>query len=156
MDQTVIAREDRLEGNVTAHRSIHVLGQVQGKLEAPSVVIEEGAKVNADVSADEVVVAGEYTGNLVSRQRLEVRSTGKISGRLEYLKLMLHEGAAVDGELKVIKPAPPVEEPPVRGGQSVRSGSVDVSPRSAGEGTSHSAATETSVRQPVGPGAETV
>ena len=117
-DQTLIAREDRVDGTIRATKTIRVLGTVKGKLEAPSVIIEEGAKVTADVTADDVVVAGEYSGNMVCRQRLEVRPSGRISGRLETLKLMLHEGAQVDGEVHMIKP--PVDDgrrtsPSVRG-----------------------------------------
>lgn len=103
-DLTLIGREDRVEGTVRAHKGIRVLGSVKGKLEAPTVIIEEGATVIATVSADEVVVAGEYDGNMTCRQRLEVRPSGRLSGRVETLKLMLHEGAAVDGEVHMIKP----------------------------------------------------
>jgi cytoskeletal protein CcmA (bactofilin family) len=135
-DVTVIAREDRVEGTVHAHKSIRVLGSAKGRLEAPSVTIEEGAKVAADVAADEVVVAGEYSGNMVCRQRLEVRTSGRLSGRIETLKLMLHEGAAVDGEVHMLKPA--ADEPAIRVTPSVR-----------GYG-------EPAVRQPVSPGAEPI
>ena len=116
-DQTLIAREDRVDGTVRAHMTIRVLGTVKGKLEAPNVIIEEGAKVTADVSADDVVVAGEYSGNMVCRQRLEVKPSGRMSGRLETLKLMLHEGAAVDGEIHMIKP---VDESVTRAAPSLR------------------------------------
>jgi cytoskeletal protein CcmA (bactofilin family) len=103
-DQTLIGREDRVEGTVRAHKAIRVLGTIKGKLEAPSVTVEEGAKVTADITADEVVVAGEYSGNLVCRQRLEVRPTGRITGRVETQKLMMHEGSSVDGEIHMTKP----------------------------------------------------
>lgn len=133
-DQTLIAREDRVDGTVRAHKSIRVLGTVKGKLDAPSIIIEEGAKVTADVTADDVIVAGEYSGNMVCRQRLEVRPTGRLSGRLETLKLMLHEGAAVDGEIHMIKPA-------------VDDGQTRVSPSARGY-------SESTVRLPVGSAAK--
>ena len=80
----------------------------------------------ADVTANEVVIAGEYSGNMTCRQRLEVRPTGRVSGHLETLRLMLHEGAAMDGEIHMLKPssgtsapaapapARPADEPAVR------------------------------------------
>jgi cytoskeletal protein CcmA (bactofilin family) len=132
-DQTIVAREDRVEGTIRATKTIRILGTVKGKLEAPNIIIEEGAQVTADISADDVVVAGEYSGNLVCRQRLEVRPSGRLSGRLETLKLMLHEGAQVDGEMHMIKP--PVDEGIARVSPSVRGYS------------------ESTVRMPVGTGA---
>lgn len=133
-DQTVIAREDRVDGTLRAHRTIRILGTAKGKLEAPSVIIEEGAKVTADVTADDVIVAGEYSGTMICRQRLEVRPSGRISGRVETLKLMLHEGAAVDGEVHMIKPV-------------ADDGTTRVAPSVRGY-------TESTVRMPVGSGAE--
>ena len=132
-DQTLVAREDRVDGTIRATKTIRVLGSVKGKLEAPNVIIEEGAKVTADINADEVVVAGEYSGNMVCRQRLEVRPSGCLSGRIETLKLMLHEGAQMDGEMHMIKPA-------------VDDGSTRTSPSVRGY-------SESRVRMPVGSGA---
>jgi cytoskeletal protein CcmA (bactofilin family) len=81
------------------------------------VIIEQGGNVNAEIIADDVVVAGEYTGNLLCRKRLEVQATGKVSGRLETLKLVLQEGAAMDGEIHMTKPG---ETPGTGGTGSVR------------------------------------
>ena len=134
-DLTLIGREDRVEGTVRAHKAIRVLGSVKGKLEAPTVIIEEGATVIATVSADDVVLAGDYDGNMTCRQRLEVRPSGHLSGRVETLKLMLHEGAAVDGELHMLKP--PVDDgrthvPASARGYSESTVRVPVTPVTAG------------------------
>jgi cytoskeletal protein CcmA (bactofilin family) len=116
-DLTLIAREDRVEGTIRVHKLIRIAGWFKGRLEAPSVMIEQGGSVNAEIIADDVVVAGEYTGNLLCRKRLEVQATGKVSGRLETLKLVLQEGAAMDGEIHMTKPG---EEPGARAAGSVR------------------------------------
>jgi cytoskeletal protein CcmA (bactofilin family) len=138
-DQTVIAREDRIDGTVRGHRAVRVLGQVKGKIEAPTVTIEEGAKVTGDVTAEEVIVAGEYSGKLTSSKRLEVRPSGRLNGRIETLKMLLHEGGIIDGELHMIKAAEE-EAPAARSVASVRA----------------EAAAESNIRQAVGPGAEAV
>jgi cytoskeletal protein CcmA (bactofilin family) len=116
-DLTLIAREDRFEGTIRVHKLIRIAGWFKGRLEAPSVIIEQGGNVNAEIIADDVVVAGEYTGNLLCRKRLEVQATGKVSGRLETLKLVLQEGAAMDGEIHMTKPG---ETPGTGGTGSVR------------------------------------
>lgn len=96
-EQTVVAREDRIDGTVRGHRAVRVLGQVKGKIEAPTVTIEEGAKVTADVRAEEVIVGGEYSGKMVCGKRLEVRPSGRLSGRIETFKMLLHEGGSSTG-----------------------------------------------------------
>jgi cytoskeletal protein CcmA (bactofilin family) len=103
-DVTTIGREDRFEGTLQVRRLVRIAGAFKGTLEAASVIIEAGGHVDAEVVADEVVVAGEYSGNLLCRKRLEVQSSGKVSGRLETLKLVLAEGAAMDGEIHMTRP----------------------------------------------------
>jgi cytoskeletal protein CcmA (bactofilin family) len=117
-DATVIARADRVEGTLRVADVVRVLGSVEGRIEAATLVVEEGARVNADVVADEVVIAGEYHGKLICRQRLEVRASGRVSGLVETFRLMLHEGAAVDGEVKMLK------DPGLVEAEAIRSGSV--------------------------------
>lgn len=104
--ESVLAAEDRFEGKLKSSRGIRILGTVEGNIESESHVhIDENAKVTADVSAEEVVIAGQYSGNLVCRQRLEILPTGRVSGSIETVKLMLHEGGYVDGELHMQKPS---------------------------------------------------
>lgn len=130
-EQTVIAREDRIDGTVRAHRAVRVLGQVKGKIEAPVVTIEEGAKVTADVTADEVVVGGEYSGKMICSQRLEVRPSGRLSGRIDTLKMLLHEGGFIDGELHMTKPPGEEATAPARTAAEGRSGTADSGTRHA-------------------------
>jgi cytoskeletal protein CcmA (bactofilin family) len=106
-----------------------VLGTVEGRIETTSLVVEEGARVNADVVADEVVIAGEYGGNLTCRRRLEIRSTGRVSGHVETYRLMLHEGASLDGDMRMLKEA--TSDGETRPG-GVRSAPTGLTPRGAG------------------------
>ncbi|MFN8623869.1 MAG: polymer-forming cytoskeletal protein [Chloroflexota bacterium] len=150
---TTIARADRLEGTVRAVEVLRVLGQVEGRIEATTVVIEEGARVNAEVIADEVIISGEYHGKLLCRQRLEVRPSGRVSGQVETFRLMLHEGAAVDGEMKMLKQPGLAEAEAIRNG-SVR-GAPDVAPRGQGypQGAPQGAPMPAPAGSAMGPGA---
>lgn len=118
LETTVIARADKVEGTLRVAEVLRVLGAIEGRIEATTLVIEDGARVHADVVADEVVIAGEYSGKLICKQRLEVRPSGRVSGQIETLRLMLHEGAAVDGELKMLK------QPGLAEAEAIRAGSV--------------------------------
>ncbi|MBA2277902.1 MAG: polymer-forming cytoskeletal protein [Chloroflexia bacterium] len=105
-NESLLAAEDHFEGKLRTARGIRILGTAEGSIESDSHVhIDEKARVTADVSADEVVIAGQYSGNLVCRQRLEILPTGRVSGSIETVKLMLHEGGYVDGELHMQKPS---------------------------------------------------
>jgi cytoskeletal protein CcmA (bactofilin family) len=104
--ETVIAREDVFEGQLRTSKGVRILGTVRGAIESATyVLIEPNALVEADISATEVVIGGDYSGNLNCRQRVEIQSTGRVRGRLDTVKLHLHEGGYFDGELHMQKPA---------------------------------------------------
>jgi cytoskeletal protein CcmA (bactofilin family) len=95
-----IARGDRMEGTLQTARDVTVLGEFQGTIQAGGkVTIAAGADVEADVTADEVVIGGNYSGHLVCRKRLELQSAGFIKGDIETPSLMLMEGGFIDGAL---------------------------------------------------------
>jgi cytoskeletal protein CcmA (bactofilin family) len=129
-DVSVVGRGDHIEGSFKIADTLRVMGVLEGTIEATTVHIEDGATVHADVTADEVVIGGEYTGKLLCRQRLEVRASGRVSGQIETFRLMLHEGASLDGELHMLKQPGKPESAPVRGGPSIR-GLAEVGIRAA-------------------------
>ncbi len=110
-NESIIAQDDVLEGQLKTTSGVRVLGTVRGGIESDrSVRIEAGAHVEADISADEVVIAGTYSGNLNCRNRVEIQATGRVSGKLDTVKLHLHEGGFFDGELHMQRP--PEEQTP--------------------------------------------
>lgn len=115
-DLSLLAKADHLEGTLKVAGTLRVQGTLQGSVEATTVHIDEGASVKADITADEVVIGGEYNGKLVCRQRLEIRATGVVVGQVQTFRLMLHEGGSIDGELKMIKQ--PLSDETLRGGSA--------------------------------------
>jgi len=139
-EESLIAHEDTFEGTLRTTKGVRVLGTVEGTIESDQYVhIEENARVQADISAEEVVIAGEYTGKLTCRARVEIRSTGRVSGQIDTVKLQLHEGGYFDGELHMQKPtgmsAPVAETSTVSNDESRprRTRYVDISGESAKE-----------------------
>jgi len=151
-DDSVVARDDHFEGTFTSRGTVRVMGSVKGRIEAVRVRIDDGAHVDADVIVDEAIVAGEFTGNLTCRQRLEARASGRISGRVETHKLMLHEGASVEGEMHMLTDSPKDASETIRGSAPLRGESREPdasakreslapAPRSAGSKVGLAAAT---------------
>jgi cytoskeletal protein CcmA (bactofilin family) len=125
-DESLIAREDTFEGQLNTTRGVRIMGTVRGGIESQQYVhIEENARVEADITAEEVVIAGEYSGKLNCRQRVEIRATGRVSGQIETQKLQLHEGGYFDGELHMQKPTAAPAAAATPGGAGARSDSKD-------------------------------
>jgi len=147
-EATVIAERDQVEGALRSGRGVLVLGSFSGSIESETWVrTGEGSRVQADITADEVVVAGRYEGRLIARSRLEITPTGHILGDIEAPRLQLHEGGVIDGALFMTTHA--ADRRAAQGGaggaapsaaatseatrrESVRGGGQGVSPRSGG------------------------
>ncbi len=154
-DDSVIARDDHLEGTFTSRGTVVVMGSVKGRIEAVQVRIEDGASVDADVIVDEAIIAGEFTGNLTCRERLEARASGRINGRVETFKLMLHEGASVEGEMHMLSEAPKDATSTIRGSAPLRGDGGD-SKTEEKPAVAAASATSTAPAAPATPSAPTI
>lgn len=104
-EESSIAPTDTFEGKIRTSRGVRIMGTVKGEIQSDQYVhIEEDARVDADIQADEVVIAGDYSGKLTVNQRLEIRATGRVSGEIDTAKLSLHEGGYIHGSLHMKKP----------------------------------------------------
>ena len=101
-EATVVAERDHIEGALRSGQGVLVLGSFSGSIESESWIrMGEESRVQADVTADEVVVAGRYEGRLIARSRLEITATGHVLGDIEAPRLQLHEGGVIDGALSM-------------------------------------------------------
>jgi cytoskeletal protein CcmA (bactofilin family) len=99
---TLIGPNTTLEGSIKTEGSLTVEGQIRGKVEAKGEVLVGGAgKVEADIFADAVMVAGEIVGEIVARRRLEITNTGSVIGDVRAASITVKEGGKVDGSFKM-------------------------------------------------------
>jgi cytoskeletal protein CcmA (bactofilin family) len=99
---TVVARETRLEGQVSGNRAVRVEGSLKGSvhLEAPLEVVA-GAVVEADVRATVVRVAGTVTGNITADELVELMASAVVKGDISTPSLHVVEGARLEGRVEM-------------------------------------------------------
>jgi cytoskeletal protein CcmA (bactofilin family) len=91
-----------------------VRGEIVG---ADVLCVGPEASVEAHLSAEEIVVAGEVRGNLTARRRIELRSGARVQGSVRTARLVVAEGAVLDGSCRTgqgsaVDPGDPPETPP--------------------------------------------
>ncbi len=97
---SVVASGDVFEGKLTTTNGVRVQGTMRGTVESKSNIhVEADALVEADISAENVTIAGTYQGKLNCNGRLEITETGRASGELETGRILLHEGGYFEGTL---------------------------------------------------------
>lgn len=97
----------RFEGLVVLHGQARIEGRIRGEvIGARRLEIGEGARLEADVEAEELVVAGAVEGGIRAARRLELTPTARVRGPVETPRLRVAEGARLDGSWRVGAPSP--------------------------------------------------
>lgn len=97
--ENVIGATANFNGHFKADGGIRIDGVFEGVVEtAGNVIIGEGAKVMADITARNVSVAGVVEGNVNAIGRLEILSTGKVCGDIAVASFLIDEGGVFRGQ----------------------------------------------------------
>jgi cytoskeletal protein CcmA (bactofilin family) len=110
--ESVIGPDDFFDGRYRSERGVRIQGNARGSIESRQYIfVEGGAQVEADLSAEDITISGDFKGKISCRRRLEVTSTGKIQGQVQTALLVVLEGGALDGELHMrVDQAEPASE----------------------------------------------
>jgi cytoskeletal protein CcmA (bactofilin family) len=96
---TVVGPGARLEGTVVSAGSLRIDGTVKGQVNADGdVMLSPQSQVEADIRAENVTVAGKFTGNIVVKGKAELAHGGRIDGNVTSKVLVIQEGGVFCGE----------------------------------------------------------
>ncbi|HEX9312969.1 MAG TPA: polymer-forming cytoskeletal protein [Actinomycetota bacterium] len=96
---TVVGQGARLEGTIVSAGSLRIDGQVKGQINADGdVMLSPQSQVDADIRADNVVVAGRFKGNIVVKAKAELARGGRVDGNITSKSLIVQEGGIFCGQ----------------------------------------------------------
>ena len=100
-----VGREICLKGEITACDKLIVEGQVEISLSnARAIDVAPSGLFKGNAEVDEADISGEFEGELVARDKLTVRSSGKISGSIRYGRIIIESGGQIFGDMKALEP----------------------------------------------------
>jgi len=111
-DDNVVARSGELnallgkgsefEGKLTFEGQVRIDGKFTGQIfTKDTLVIGDGAKVAAEISAGTVIVNGVVEGNIRASQMIELHQPGRVKGNLETPSLSMDRGVIFEGSCKM-------------------------------------------------------
>ncbi len=111
-DDNVVARSGELnallgkgsefEGKLTFEGQVRIDGKFTGQIfTKDTLVIGDGAKVAAEISAGTVIVNGVVEGNIRASQTIELHQPGRVKGNLETPSLSMDRGVIFEGACKM-------------------------------------------------------
>ncbi|MEA3377262.1 MAG: polymer-forming cytoskeletal protein [Chloroflexota bacterium] len=131
--ETIVGPNAYLRGDIQSDGGARVEGVFEGTIDVTgNLVIGEGAKVIADIKANNISIAGAVKGD-ISANKVEILDNGRVWGNLKVSSLLLNEGAYLRGQTTMAGDVePPMIEAPKRPEEKPEAGPakiVDVEPK---------------------------
>jgi cytoskeletal protein CcmA (bactofilin family) len=103
---TVVGAGMTMKGEIKGEGTVVMLGSFEGDIALEGTLhVGVEARVDANISATSIVVAGSVRGNLSANTRVEILASGSLTGSVRSGSFTAADGAVVKGDLWVEPPA---------------------------------------------------
>ena len=98
---THIGKSVVFDGELTSDEDLRFDGTLKGHLHLrdATLTIGDGATVEADIRAKQVIVLGTVQGSIAAGERIELTASSKVSGSLSAERVVITEGARFNGSV---------------------------------------------------------
>lgn len=105
-NEATLGKRLKFYGEITGLESLFIDGEVEGNISLPSnrVTVGRNGKVNASISAREIVVMGKVRGNISASDRVKIHAEGAVIGDLAAARLTIEDGAFFKGIIYIREP----------------------------------------------------
>jgi cytoskeletal protein CcmA (bactofilin family) len=99
--ESCIGKGTKVSGKLFFKAPAKIEGEVDGEITGEEIVIEAGAVVTARIAGKHISIAGNVSGEVVARERVELLPTARVRCSISTPSLALAEGAKFDGDCKM-------------------------------------------------------
>ncbi|MGE0870541.1 MAG: polymer-forming cytoskeletal protein [Kofleriaceae bacterium] len=95
---TLLGRGASFEGKLTFDGTVRIDGRFKGEVFSDdTLVIGEGAHVEAEIDIGEVIIQGTVVGNVKAKRSIEIHAPGRVKGDLHTPALQIDKGVMFEG-----------------------------------------------------------
>jgi cytoskeletal protein CcmA (bactofilin family) len=95
----ILQPETSFEGKLTFSGTFKIGGQFKGEImSSGTLIIDESATVEANISAAEVIIKGRLIGHISAEKRIVMLAPAKFKGSVSAPNLKIEEGVHFEGE----------------------------------------------------------
>ncbi|MBE9547150.1 MAG: polymer-forming cytoskeletal protein [Proteobacteria bacterium] len=97
-----LGKGTEFDGKLMFDGAVRVDGDFKGEiLGGGTLVVGEGANVEANIVVDNLLVSGDVRGSTEARERVEIHSTGRLFGNVNTNVFVIQEGAVFEGDCQM-------------------------------------------------------
>jgi len=102
----VIDQGCEFEGKLCFQGTVRIGGTFRGEIFTPdTLIIGEGARVQAQIDAGTVIISGEVSGTIKAKHRVEIHQPAIFRGDIFTPSLKVDEGVIFEGSSKMVNSA---------------------------------------------------
>lgn len=91
-----------IKGHLKFSGELTFEGKLEGEVQTDGLLnVGESAVINGNVNAENVVVRGKINGNLVAKEKIDLKAKAEIFGDIRAAKLVMEEGVVFVGKTEV-------------------------------------------------------
>jgi len=99
---TLLGKGSEFEGKLSFEGQVRIDGKYSGQIATKdTLVIGEGAKVNAEIQAGTVIVNGQVEGNIKATVMVELHPPARVKGSIECPAISIDKGVIFEGTCKM-------------------------------------------------------
>jgi cytoskeletal protein CcmA (bactofilin family) len=101
-----------VKGEITSDEDLQIDGKVEGNisLRGHRLTVGRTANLNSEITAREVIVYGNASGNLRARDRVEIKKDGQVIGDITTTRISIEDGAYFKGRIEIERAQPSTKE----------------------------------------------
>ena len=101
---SLLSKKVNIEGDIQGDEDLHVEGHFKGSIKiSGNIFVGQTGVLEAEIEADNIVIQGKITGNVLARKQLEIQPSGKLIGDCTAQSIDIKEGALFEGRSRMLK-----------------------------------------------------
>jgi len=121
--KNVLGSDVEIKGNLKFTGELTLEGKLDGEINSEgTLLLGDSAVVTGNINVNSVVVRGKVNGNVVAKDKIEIKAKTELFGDIRASKLTIEEGVTFVGKTEVNpnKTAPSAPRPPQTPGAEVK------------------------------------
>src|SRR3954467_11469956 len=100
--KNTLGSDVEIKGNLKFSGELTFDGKIDGEIQTDGVLnLGDSATVNGNINAQSVIVRGKVNGNIVAKEKIDIKTKTELFGDIRASKLSVEEGVTFVGKTEV-------------------------------------------------------
>jgi cytoskeletal protein CcmA (bactofilin family) len=100
--KNVLTSDVEIKGNLKFAGELTFEGKLEGEIQSDGTLhLGDSAIINGNINAQSVIVRGRVNGNIIAKEKIDIKSKAEVFGDIRSSKLAIEEGVTFVGKTEV-------------------------------------------------------